>query len=266
MNGVSDEKITRKAKVAKIYKQSERTLPDWDLVRKYLPLLKSIVGKMIINFPSNVDRENIYTVGLLGLISASQTYTKEQTETSGFGAYARIRIKGALLDELRSLDWLPRSVRARLKNFQQKLALYELKLKRPLSDEEICNYLHVDKQELFQFKQLLKPVVFIPLELNPDPRDENDSLMCYSLEDKLADLSQNCVRETCERNEIKQLLKSFLKELPKLIQQIFALHYGKGLYLSEIASLLNLSESRICQIHAETIANLRRKLIRALKE
>ena len=250
--------LVGKNDVTQIYKRSEKLEPNWGLVRQYLPLLKSIVGKMAINFPQNFDRESIYSIGLLGLISASQTY--KASIQNAFGAYAGIRIKGALLDELRRIDWLPRSVRTKVKNFKKQVAQRERILGRCMSDEEICNYMHVTLHELVRIRQCTKPCVFVPLDLNHD----NPNLECeniLSLEEKLADISQVTGREVCEKNEMKTILRGFLDELPKHIQQIFTLHYNEGLCLSEIALVFNLSESRICQIHTETLAKLRRKLL-----
>jgi len=254
----------KQSKITRVYQQNEISAPDWDLVRQYLPLLKSIVSKMIINFPPTMDRESVYTIGLLGLISASQTY--KTVHNCGFGTYAGIRIKGTLLDELRRLDWLPRSLRARLKDFKQKLAKCEHKLGRSLSDEEICNYLHINSEELYQFKRLSKPFVFIPLELNYENTTNDTNETFFSLEEKIADTSQRTGLEVCEKNEIKEMLKSYLAELPKTTQQLLALHYNEGLCLSEIAIVFNLSESRVCQIHAEAIAKLRNKLLNSLKD
>lgn len=252
----------KQSKITRVYKQAEISAPNWELVRQYLPLLKSIVSKMIINFPQSVDRESVYTIGLLGLISASQTYSK--ATNPGFGTYAGIKIKGALLDELRKIDWLPRTVRTRIKDFRQKLNQCEEKLGRSLSDEEICNYLHITPQELVEIKRLSKPFVFIPLELNYDGKENNEKI--YSLEEKIADTSQKTGLEICEKNEIKQMLKSYLTELPKMTQQVLALHYNEGLCLSEIALAFNLSESRVCQIHANAISKLRNRLLKSLKD
>lgn len=254
----------KQSKITRVYEQNEVGAPDWNLVRQYLPLLKSIVSKMIINFPQTMDRESVYTIGLLGLISASQTY--KTVHNCGFGAYAGIRIKGALLDELRRIDWLPRTLRSRLKDFKQKVAQCEQKLGRSLSDEEICNYLHIDPKELCQIRGLSKPFVFIPLELNYDNNNGDNNENFYSLEEKITDTSQYTGLEICEKNEIKQMLKTYLTELPKTTQQLLALHYNEGLCLSEIAMAFNLSESRVCQIHAEAIAKLRNRLLKSLED
>ena len=253
---------TKKTDITKLYKQNEKFSPNWELVRQYLPLLKSIVAKMLINFPQDTDKEGVYTIGLLGLISASQTYNP--SSQNKFGAYAGIRIKGALLDELRRLDWLPRTMRVQIKAFKQKVAQRELALGRPLSDEEICNYLHISLKKLSYLRHLSKPYSFVPLDLNYESTNsEYDKTP--TLEEKIADLTQHNGREVCEKNEIKTILKDFLSELPKLTQQVLALHYSEGLCLSEIAVVFELSESRVCQIHADALTKLRKQILTTLK-
>ena len=253
---------TERTDITKIYKQNEKISPNWELVRQYLPLLKSIVGKMLINFPLDVDKEGIYSIGLLGLIAASQTY--DPNSQTKFGAYAGIRIKGALLDEMRRLDWLPRTTRVQVKIFKQKVAQRELALGRSLSDEEICNYLHISPKKLSALRHLSKPYTFIPLDLNYESCG-NDTDKTASLEEKIADLSQRNGREICEKNEVRTILKDYLAEFPKLTQQILALHYNDGLCLSEIAVVLKLSESRVCQLHADALTRLRKRILTTLK-
>ncbi|MDR2396909.1 MAG: sigma-70 family RNA polymerase sigma factor [Puniceicoccales bacterium] len=245
----------------KVYTQMGLMEPDWDLVMRYLPLLKSMVGKVLLHCSTTTDRENIYTVGLLGLISATQTFKREAK--CSFGSYASIRIKGALLDELRRLDWLPRGLRLKVKNFQHRVVQLEQKFGRPLSNEEICNYLHVDKTYGERIKRYAKPIVHVPLDIVHSAADNEDEN--YSLQEVLADLSQDNGREIFEKKEIWQILRKCLKELPKFSQQLLSLYYVENLRLSEIAKVFHLSESRICQIHSEVIAKLRKKLFEYLK-
>jgi RNA polymerase sigma factor for flagellar operon FliA len=245
----------------KVYTHMGLMEPDWDLVIRYLPLLKSMVGKVLLHCSTTTDRENIYTVGLLGLISATQTFKREAR--CSFGAYASIRIKGALLDELRRLDWLPRGLRLKVKDFQHKVVQLEQKFGRPLSNEEICNYLHVDKTYGERIKRYAKPIVYVPLDIvHSAVSDEEDN---YSLQEVLADLSQDNGREIFEKKEMQQILRKCLKELPKFSQQLLSLYYVENLRLSEIAKVFQLSESRICQIHSEVITKLRKKLFEYLK-
>ncbi|MDR1254691.1 MAG: FliA/WhiG family RNA polymerase sigma factor [Puniceicoccales bacterium] len=245
----------------KVYTQTGLMEPDWDLVIQYLPLLKSMVGKILLHCSTTTDRENIYTVGLLGLISATQTFKREAR--CSFGSYASIRIKGALLDELRRLDWLPRGLRLKVKNFQHKVVQLEQKLGRSLSNEEICNYLHVDRTYGERIRQYAKPIVYVPLDIaHSTAGKEEDN---YSLQEVLADFEQDNGREIFEKKEMWQILRKCLKELPKFSQQVLSLYYVENLRLSEIAKVFQLSESRICQIHSQVIAKLRKKLSEFLK-
>lgn len=263
MESLIDGKGKKSSRIVCVRKENEEITPDWDLVRQHLPLLKSIVSKMSINFPNYTDKEGFYTIGLLALISSSQTYSKCQNAT--FGTYAGIRIKGALLDELRRMDWLSRANRTQVRAFKQQLNHMEQTLGRPLSEEEICNYLHLTPRQLSRLRNYNKPYVFIPLDLHYKNDNEVSGDHPYSLEEKLADINQKTGRELCEQNEIKSILKQLLKQLPKLTQQILALHYAEGLYLAEIARIFDLSESRVCQIHADAIVKLRKRLSHALK-
>lgn len=240
----------------------KETEPDWDLVKQYIPLLKSIVGKVLINTPPTIDRESFYTLGLLGLISASKTFNK--TTYKSFGKYASIKIRGALLDELRHLDWLSRGLRKKIKLFKQKLEVLQQNLGRLPSDEEICNYLHLSKKEVDKLKFYLTPQLFFPLETSYEHSEQKQGPKNFCLAEKLADVAQVTSREICERNEIEQLLTTYLQEMPKVVQQIFELHYVEGLFFSEIACIFNLSESRVCQLHANTLLKLRRKLQKEL--
>lgn len=236
--------------------------PNWDLVKKYLPLLKSITGKVLINIPNNIDRESFYTIGLLGLISASKTF--KQTDYTSFSKYATIKIRGALLDELRHLDWLSRGLRQKIKLFKQKIECLKQNLGRPPLEEEICNYLHLSRKEVEKLRFCLSPQLFIPLETTNDFSEQNQDQKTFSFSEKLADTNQISSRDFCEQNELKQLLITFLKEMPEMIQQIFVLHYVDGLFFSELATIFNLSESRICQLHTKTLAKLRKKLQKIL--
>lgn len=246
----------------KFYPSVVEREPDWGLVKQYLPLLKSIVNKVLMNTPPTIDRESFYTLGLLGLISASKTFNK--TSCNAFGKYAAIKIRGALLDEFRHLDWLTRGLRKKIRVFKQKVEALQQTLRRPPLDEEICNYLHLSKKEVEKLKSLLNPQLFIPIETVNDSSAPKKEQKSFRLSEKLADANQVTSREICERNEIKALLITYLKEMPKLVQQIFALHYVEGLFFSEIAKIFNLSESRVCQLHTETLLKLRRKLQKQL--
>lgn len=235
--------------------------PNWTLVKNYMPLLKSIVSKMLIHFPSTVEREDICTIGLIGLIAASKGASDD---TKTFGSYATIKIKGAILDELRRIDWLPRAVRTKVKEFLQKLKDLEQKLGRAATDDEICKNLHLSKSEYLDLRDKSQKVVYMPLDVGVG--NDGDGEERNSLQDILEDISQENGREVFERKELMLVVKDCIKELPQTSQKVFALYYAEGLLLSEIASVFSVSESRICQIHSEAINLLRKKVISKLSK
>ncbi len=236
--------------------------PNWDLVKQYLPLLKSIVGRMALHFPSNYSRDDMYGVGLSGLIAAAQNFDPHCNDS--FVAYAAIRIRGNLLDELRRIDWLPRSARLRVKLFRQAVSDLEQTLKRPATEQEICQKLQIDLESYKKLQNLSQPIVFLPLDIgcsvDGDGNDEN-----HSLQEILADLTESNSREILEKEELIVLIKEKLKELPKPTQKLLALYYLEDFRLSEIAKVFGVTESRICQIHTEAINRLRKKIIAELK-
>ena len=235
--------------------QQSHQNPNWELVLAYLPLLKSIVKKTLLRFPNTLDHESLYTIGLLGLIAATQTFN-EQKDTR-FGTYATIRIKGALLDELRRLDWLPRHLRQKIKTFKRDITQWEQKLGRPLSDEEICNYLHLDKAQLQKIKPHLKTSVFISLEQAHDTGDQYH----LSLLETFNDPQQKNGRELYEQKELERLIEQQIDALPEHLQRMFKLHYQQGIYWAEIARMFKISKSRVCQLHTKTLERIRKNLL-----
>ena len=234
--------------------------PDWVLVRNHLPLLKGIIGKMSPNFPPTVDRENMYAVGLLGLISAGQTYN--QHKDAQFGTYAAIRIKGALLDELRHSDYLPRYLRTIVKAVRKMMTTYEEEFRQPPSDKVICDYFHLTPQKWNKIKLHMKPRVTLSL---------NTSLMLHettalTLQEQLEDVRQKTARELCEKKELIKLLKLQVQFLSEPEQKVLDMHYNEGIFLSGIARRMRMGQSKIWQMHAKAIEKIRRRIVKAISE
>lgn len=245
----------------KAYSSSKKNKPQWGLVKKYIPLLKSIVGHMKLYFPEQNTKEDIYSVGLLGLIHASQNYSPQQSKS--FSAYASIKIKGALLDELRRLDWLPRSSRVKLKQYRKQIQELEENLGHTPSCAEICKSLNLTPNQFIKLNDLNRPLVCLPLELGYDGNSQDDEGK-LSLSEVLSDVTQASSREFAEKKELLDMVKNKLKELPKQQQKVLALHYQKGFRLIEIAKAFNLTQSRICQIHNEALKTIREKILKEI--
>ena len=234
--------------------------PDWKLVRNHLPLLKSIIGKMSSTFPPTVDRENMYAVGLLGLISAGQTYN--QHKDAQFGTHAAIRIKGALLDELRHSDYLPRYLRTTVKAVKKMITAYEEEFQCRPSDKVICDYFHLTPQKWNRLKPHLKPRVTLSLNKSLMPNDTT----ALTLQEQLEDVQQKTARELCEKKELMALLKMHIQFLSEPEQKILDLHYNEGTFLSEIARRMRMGQSKVWQMHAKAIEKIRRRIIKAIGE
>lgn len=255
-----DKQLPAKAhKAAEAYKKTSKEMATWDLVERYLPLVKSIVARMQIYFPNSISREDLYSIALSGLISVAHTYDPSRSTT--FGSYAAFRIRGSLLDELRKIDWMPRNDRADTRRYKHSVDTLEQRLKRPATDAEIRESLHLSTSEHNRLKALSKPMVCIPLDMctSDDDRD------APSLHEVIYDTTEQNGRELTENKELIQLVKERLSQLPKVPQKILALYYLEGLRLSEIAAVFGVTESRICQIHTSAINQLRSSLIKKLR-
>ncbi|HCJ12050.1 MAG: hypothetical protein A2Y14_02045 [Verrucomicrobia bacterium GWF2_51_19] len=229
--------------------------PNWELVDSYLPLLKSIVGRMRIYFPTTVDIDDIYSVALSGLITSTQNY--DEAKGTSFGSYAALRIRGALLDELRRMDWMPRADRSSTKKYRKAVESLEQELKRPVTDQDICEHLSLSVAENAHMKALKRPMVCIPLDAAPNNGEDGD---VASLHEIISDATEQDGRDVTESHELIDLLHEQLNKLPAVAKKVLALYYLEGLRLSEIAEVFDLTESRICQIHSEAIQKLRQNL------
>ena len=248
-------------KAANVYQKTQaEKQPRWDLVEQYLPLVKSIVSRMRIYFPSHIDTEDIYSVGVTGLISASKNFEPERGHS--FGNYASLRVRGSLLDELRRIDWMPRIERINTKKYKNAIEELEQRLNRKATDEEICEELKLTKFQYQKMKEQYKSIYMIPLDSSPNPDDPE----APTLHDAISDATQMNGREVTEDKETLKILRERLAELPEIPQKVLSMYYLKGMRLAEIAKIFNLTESRICQIHSQAIAGLREYLLRAIKK
>lgn len=245
---------------AAAYKKTQKEKkPRWDLVEQYLPLVKSIVSRMRIYFPAHIDIEDIYSVGVTGLISASKNFDPERGHS--FGNYASLRVRGSLLDELRRIDWMPRVERINTKKYKRAVEELEQRLNRQATDEEICAELNLNKLEHARMKEQHKSIYMVPLDSSPNPDDPE----APTLHDAISDATQMNGRDVAEDNETLTILRARLKELPEVPRKVLTMYYLKEMRLAEIAEVFGLTESRICQIHSQAIVSLREYLLRAIK-
>jgi RNA polymerase sigma factor for flagellar operon FliA len=238
-----------KAKALQSYKAAGEVI-DWELVRNYIPLLKSIVHRMRLYFPDHVETKDLYSMGMAGLVRAASRF--DSTQSPHFGAYAAHRIKGALLDELRKMDCLNRSDRTMTKHIQQSIQSLEQALKRPPTEQEVAEDLKMELSVYQQHLDRLRPMAFISIDhsINADGEEGN-------AESILNDANAPDARQLCERSEVLSLLKDRLQSLEEVPKKVIVLYYYKNLKLAEIAEVLGITASRVCQIHTQAVLSLK---------
>ena len=230
---------------------AEQKAINWELIEQYLPLVKGIVARMGIYFNSHIDMEDIYSVGVAGLITAVQRY--DPVKSKSFTAYAAMRIRGAVLDELRRIDWMPRAVRANAKKLRRTIETLEHSLQRAATEVEIRNALGLDEGEYAKLLDQVRPLSFVPMD-DLRPSESSDGV---SLHDRISDANEMNAREKTESREVVQMMRQRIESLPDLPKKVLSMYYFEGLRLAEIAEIFKLSEARICQIHTQTVISLR---------
>ena len=235
---------------------SPSAVDEKDLIERYLPLVRNVVDRIKHNVPAHVDADDLYSVGITGLIAAVRKFDPKQGTT--FAGYAAMRIRGAILDELRRMDWCPRRARARSRKLKTAINDVEQKVGRAATDAEVSAALGLDAKEYAKWVDEAKPVTFIAIDQTSEHQEGDGP----SLHDLLADDNDVTGRDNLEKAELVQLLTQRIAELPDIPKKILAMYYFENMRLAEIAEVFGLTESRICQIHAQTILGLRAYLQR----
>lgn len=225
------------------------------LIIDNLSLVKYVVGKIMVYLPSFVDKEDLIEYGIIGLIEAAEKY--DPKNNTKFGTYAISRIRGAILDHLRSQDWLPRSMRDKATIVRDAYISLEQKLNRPPRSEEIAAVLKMNPAEWEKLLTDISSSAFISLEAfyqkseNTIEGNRRQEIRDPKLHDPLSDL---------ETKEEKVLLANAIAGLPKRERLVITLYYYEDLMLREISELMGISESRISQLHHKALFLLRVKM------
>lgn len=247
----------KKANAAKVYENTDESskppVQQKALFETYLPLVRSIVARIKINLPPHIDEQDLNSVGITGLISALKKYDPEQKKS--FGSYAAMRIRGAILDELRRMDWMPRNARTNFKKLRKTVEELEQKLGRPAEEEEIRSELGLTHKEYNQLMAEVRPISFLPLD-NASSSGGDDSESA-DLNEIIPDEGVVPVTSKMEKDEVTQLVAERINQLPEVPRKVLAMYYFQDMRLAEIAEVFGLTESRICQIHSQAIISLR---------
>ena len=219
------------------------------LIEKYLPLVSSIVARLAMTLPEHVDQDDLYSSGLIGLLQALRNY--DSTCGASFETYARTRIRGAMLDELRKMDWVPRTIHEKARKIQAAMAQLEQKLGRVPTEAQMAKALNLSAHDYGKLLNEIRPAVFVCLDTVSSDDDTGD------LYEVVANSADESPLEQISQRELKQVILERLKELPEMQRKVLALYYGEEMHLREIAEVVDLTESRICQIHAQAILSIR---------
>ena len=229
------------------------------LILNFSPLVKYVAGRVAVGLPANIEQADLISYGIFGLIDAIDKY--EPDRGIKFETYAISRIRGAIIDELRAIDWVPRSVRFKAREVEKAYTALENKLKRPPSDAEIAEEMGITSDDLNHIYTQLSTVSLVALdELMSVEGDKGDKL---SLVETLEDTKTAGPIDTFEAEEMKQILAGAINRLPEREKIVITLYYYEGLTLAEIGTVLGVTESRICQMHTKAVLALRGKIVEA---
>ncbi|MDA3732613.1 FliA/WhiG family RNA polymerase sigma factor [Niameybacter massiliensis] len=230
----------------KKYEKSRTQEIKQALIEHYVYLVKLVAGRLSIYLNHYVDLDDLLSYGVIGLIDALDKF--DSAKNVKFETYASLRIRGAILDEIRKLDWVPRSLRKKQKDLNKVYFELENKLGRTPTDDEIANTLQMTKEDYYGLLQdtNIANLVFI----------EDYELQASSVKDEKNDMPD----EYMEKQEIMLKLKEALDELPEREKRVITFYYFEELTLKEISNILEVSESRVSQLHTKGVSRLKVKL------
>ena len=242
------------------FKQSRSLELRDKLIIQYSPLVKYVAGRVGVGMPRNVEQAELVSVGIFGLIDAIEKFDPDRGYK--FETYAIARIKGAILDELRSIDWVPRSVRSKARTLEGAMAKLEAEHHRSPTDEEVAAEMEITEEQL---QTTLSQISFMGVAALDEMLAGGDRGESVSLGDTVADTGDGPMG-VYEVEEMRQTLAKSINRMPEREKIVLTLYYYEGLTLAEIGRVLGVTESRVCQIHAKAVLQLRSRLIAIERE
>ncbi len=224
------------------------------IIQEYSPLVKFIAQKIAVRLPANIELDDLMSAGVIGLMDAIDKY--DPARDNKFKTYAEFRIRGAILDELRAQDWIPRSMREKAKGIERSFQKLEQKLGRSVTEEEVAKDLGMELGEFQSALQQCKSVSLLSLdEVGTFSNGDRKSLLAL-LE---AGRESNPMVQLAG-NELREQLAKAIEELPEKQRMVLSLYYYEDLNLKEIGDILEVTESRVSQLHTQAVLRLRAKL------
>jgi RNA polymerase sigma factor for flagellar operon FliA len=219
------------------------------LIVHYSPLVKFVAGRIGAGLPNSVDPGDLVSSGVFGLIDAIDRFDPERGVK--FETFAAPRIRGAIYDGLRQLDWVPRSVRSRAREVERAFSQLEHEYGRGPTDEELAKQLHISEEELARWLASIAATTVGPLDRAVAAGYEPESVDSAGMEHPV---------NAIEDQELRQIMKSEIRKLPEREKLVLSLYYDEGLTLAEIGDVLGVTESRVSQIHTKSVLHLRSRM------
>lgn len=236
------------------YQESGETEYRDELIVHHLYLVKWVVGRIGSGLPPHVKLDDLYSSGVTGLVRAVEKY--DASRNSKFESYAILLIKGAIIDEMRELDWIPRSIHQKANQIASAQARLQQELGRDPTDEELSSHMGIKSEELGELLTRVRPAILVPLNGEAFYQDEEST----PLSERIADVKAETGFEIAEKNECAALLAEAIEGLPDQERQVLTLYYYEELMLKEIGKIMGISESRVSQIHTKALLKLRTRL------
>ena len=226
-----------------------------EVIKRYSPMIKYVANRIAMRLPPHIEVDDLISVGVLGLMDAISKY--DSTRGAKFKTYAEFRVRGAILDELRSLDWVPRSIRQKASQVDKVVQELQAKLSRSPEDEEVAKEMGLS---LDQFHDTLNETKSMPVFSLEDLGLAKDSGEQQSLLDCLAGKADADPQTQIRLVELKEIIAKAIDGLPEKERLMVSLYYYEELTMKEIGAVLEITESRVSQIHSKAVYRLRTKL------
>lgn len=223
------------------YKQNKAKETRDRIIEYYLPLVNIIAGRLAISLPSHVDKDDLISSGFFGLMDAVDRY--DYNRGNKFQTYAGVRIRGSMLDYLRSKDWISVSLRQKLRKYENTVGQLEASLGRSATNKEIAEAMELTMEQLHELELQLNVATVIPLEDFVKVEKPSNNVVDYT--------------NSVEYVELKETLASAIDQLPEKERLVVSLYYYEELTMKEISLIMHLSEARICQLHTKAVLRMR---------
>jgi RNA polymerase sigma factor for flagellar operon FliA len=231
------------------------------IILEHTSLIRYIVNRIGVRLPSHIDLEDLHNTGVIGLIDAIEKY--DPGKNCKFKTYAEFRIKGAILDQLRSLDWVPRSVRQKGRKLEAAYGEVEQRLGRAAHDQEVADSLGLQLPKFHELINQVRGISLINLEEIRGTGPDGERTGGYA--DIVEDVNSENPFSTFKLCEMKEIVANTIGTLPEKERLVISFYYYDDLNMKEIGNILGITESRVCQIHTKSVLRLRAKLKNAIE-